>query len=1451
MLKLMFEIMIQLLILKLEHQVFREIERYIDEKYDFEGQQIGKVKLSILYEADDDEKEKQRQEEEEKNKIREKKGELKRQQIEKDKEEEIGRAKEVEREAIERAQQQRRAVQPMKEERQESLNIPQQRNIRSVNIYRANANIGPIRSQSSLTPLEKNLQSDDESSYKPNEQKQRNVKNYLHTSPSQTRIKQGKDLVPQFTPNQQQQQNSPLKAYRGQENTKEKERDRLYTDYNDDKRFAEKERLEKLKSLEDKGYVYKHVKSHILDVLNKCLQEQVDPKKLAVFAPNLTVLKDNANKLLDEENQIAQEEAEQQLRSLKQFAKEQAQREGKGPEREKEIMQEEQLGGIVTRASMILAYLKDRGIDIDPKDKDKINDQLKGKEKESQNNIPSPLQLSTVSEPNSIPSSFRDRNIAVDEDKDSKEKQKQREKDKDDLMKQLKDQIDKKQQEKRNLEQDLDDIKNQLQQKDKQIQQLKDKIRDKDNEIDKDEIQLFDLKKQLNNKKKEIDDLRKQLDDEKQKSGQDGQRSKQKERERQQLIRDNEEAQRAKDRFEKKLRDQEEQQRKAEDDRRKAQQEKDRIENILKDQKNEKQRVLQEKQKGSDQSRKEEEATGRSEDELDRTDDKIKDLERKLIQKDAEHEDLKKQLIKDNDNLQQKQNEFVKEIDGLNEKERELARQRKQTQDPDIKSITLQPEDKEKGSIFELTNQLGCGQDKNKDQLPATKELFNKIADNIYVRDQIERSELLNVLADHTRAEQAPDPLFVYSSGILNHCALSDVVEDEKPKRLNQIIINKPNKPVKLQINLLKILNLPKIAWLVMMILQTIEQILVSNIIPTNLTITYLGEEDEQPYKPRTLQSDDTPQYLASNVQYPTTSTHIPIHPSDSNQSLTQSQPIYQPVQSQQPYSSTSSDPNTNQIVNSLQTPGPIISPERQQSQERIGDLTLRKRNKDLNELERKRLKDLAALEAQGEFRKLVKEKAEKGELPKDELTLKKLKELAAEEDLYGIAVRAMMILAYLKDKGIDVDSPAIQQQTKYLECQQQKKPFIINEVESYKNVKVYGEIQPDIDNKDKDKSKAEEQRKNKEEKSEPESKQIGKDLDPNKEKGYDRPDYDRNKNKERREAEGQDQDKDQQTGPEDKNNDQGKAGSKLTGRISEAIDGSEIDLDGNEDVGEQQYQDEDQNKSKEKPQYNYKEKVVDAIVGQDIDIDQEQNKDDKNQKDQNKSKGRSSYKLASRMSAPIEGQEIDPDNENYGEEEQQDYEADDKKMNKYGDLPTEQTDGNSNKPQNKDQARVISRAKAKSRCRSGLSAKPFDKDGTSDNKQPQDKYSGKEKDTLIPGSEDKDKNDPNDNKDAHKNIEQGKMDLKKVINLKIQIKHKIKLEMKGVHVIKTETQQEFKIKIIINPKTALESKILKMELNQKIKKKIPEELKVDLNIKTVLQAEIDHKMEIEILVYK
>ncbi|KAA6354162.1 MAG: hypothetical protein EZS28_050312, partial [Streblomastix strix] len=142
-----------------------------------------------------------------------------------------------------------------------------------------------------------------------------------------------------------------------------------------------------------------------------------------------------------------------------------------------------------------------------------------------------------------------------------------------------------------------------------------------------------------------------------------------------------------------------------------------------------------------------------------------------------------------------------------------------------------------------------------------------------------------------------------------------------------------------------------------------------------------------------------------------------------------------------------------------------------------------------------------------------------------------------------------------------------------------------------------FGEIQPDIDNKDKDKSKPGEQGKYKEEKSEPESKQIGKDLDPNKEKDYDRPDYDRNKNKERRQAEGQDQDKDQQTGPQDKNNDQGKAGSKLAGRISEAIYGSEIDLDGNEDVGEQQYQDEDQNKSKEKPQYNYKEKVVDAIV--------------------------------------------------------------------------------------------------------------------------------------------------------------------------------------------------------------------------------------------------------------
>ncbi|KAA6354736.1 MAG: hypothetical protein EZS28_049737, partial [Streblomastix strix] len=126
--------------------------------------------------------------------------------------------------------------------------------------------------------------------------------------------------------------------------------------------------------------------------------------------------------------------------------------------------------------------------------------------------------------------------------------------------------------------------------------------------------------------------------------------------------------------------------------------------------------------------------------------------------------------------------DLEKEKDRLNEKERELARQRKKTQDPDIKSIVLQPEDKEKGSIFELTNQLRCGQDKNKDQLPAAKELYNKIADNIDVRDQIERSELLNVLADHTRAEQAPDPLFVYSSGILNLIALSDAVEGGKPK---------------------------------------------------------------------------------------------------------------------------------------------------------------------------------------------------------------------------------------------------------------------------------------------------------------------------------------------------------------------------------------------------------------------------------------------------------------------------------------------------------------------------------------------------------------------------------------------------------------------------------------------------------------------------------------------
>ncbi|KAA6365671.1 MAG: hypothetical protein EZS28_038802, partial [Streblomastix strix] len=501
-------------------------------------------------------------------------------------------------------------------------------------------------------------------------------------------------------------------------------------------------------------------------------------------------------------------------------------------------------------------------------------------------------------------------------------------------------------------------------------------------------------------------------------------------------------------------------------------------------------------------------------------------------------------------------------------------------------------------------------------------------------------------------------------------------------------------------------------------------------------------------------------------------------------------------------------------MVNSLQTPGPIISPERQQSQERIGDLTLRKRNKDLNELESKRLKDLAALEAQGNVCKhvmshildvlncLLKEQVDPKKLAVYVPTLTILKNKAIQqqqeegelpkEDLNGIAVRAMMILAYLKDKGIDVDSPANQQQTKYLECQQQKKPFIINEVESYKqkprnarevigrqsdedkqkerpeqqqkedkrlrNGKVYGENQPVIDNKDKDKSKTEEQRKYKEEKSGPESNQIEKDLDPNKEKDYDRPDYDRNKNKERRQAEQQDQDKDQQTGPEDKNHDYGKAGSKLAGRISEAIDGSEIDLDGNQDVGEQQYKDEDQNKSKEKPQYNYKEKVVDAIVGQDIDIDQDQNKNDNKQKDQNKSKGRPSYKLASRMSAPIEGQEIDPDNENYGEQQQQDYEADDKKINKYGDLPTEQNEGNNNKPQNKDQARAISRARAKSRGRSGLSAKPADKDQTSDNKQPQDKSSDKEKDTLIPGSEDKDKNDPNDNKDEPKDIEQGKI---------------------------------------------------------------------------------------------
>ncbi|KAA6356732.1 MAG: hypothetical protein EZS28_047741 [Streblomastix strix] len=100
----------------------------------------------------------------------------------------------------------------------------------------------------------------------------------------------------------------------------------------------------------------------MLDVLNKCLQENIDPQKLAIFAPTLNVLKQKALKQQREEGQLSPEEVEQQQKLLQEYARDQAKREGRGAERAREILQEENLAGIITRVSMILAYLKEQGI---------------------------------------------------------------------------------------------------------------------------------------------------------------------------------------------------------------------------------------------------------------------------------------------------------------------------------------------------------------------------------------------------------------------------------------------------------------------------------------------------------------------------------------------------------------------------------------------------------------------------------------------------------------------------------------------------------------------------------------------------------------------------------------------------------------------------------------------------------------------------------------------------------------------------------------------------------------------------------------------------------------------------------------------------------------------------------------------------------------------------------
>ncbi|KAA6395537.1 MAG: hypothetical protein EZS28_008940 [Streblomastix strix] len=212
-------------------------------------------------------------------------------------------------------------------------------------------------------------------------------------------------------------------------------------------------------------------------------------------------------------------------------------------------------------------------------------------------------------------------------------------------------------------------------------------------------------------------------------------------------------------------------------------------------------------------------------------------------------------------------NELQSQLKGVESSNAQLRSDKKNDQetirsrDNEIEDLKKRPneKDKERKRDDVLDRALAKPDDNlidvEKEQLPAARALQKKILRNPNVRDEIERAELINVLDDHTQAEDAPSDKFIACSNLLNLIVLANALDDSFSKTANVIVhpmlqlvksgFRKQSKQANQALSSL-IEESPATKECILSnpdAVQTIEQILVAPIIPQKYIIPIAPDE--------------------------------------------------------------------------------------------------------------------------------------------------------------------------------------------------------------------------------------------------------------------------------------------------------------------------------------------------------------------------------------------------------------------------------------------------------------------------------------------------------------------------------------------------------------------------------------------------------------------------------